>query len=182
MKHSGTQRLETKRLVLRRFVYEDAAAMYNNWAADEEVTKYLTWPPHPDQETSQEVIEGWIKAYDSQSFYQWAIVLKETGEPIGSISVVHMNEDISMAQLGYCIGRTWWHNGFMSEALAAVMDFLFDTVGVNRIEGRHDPRNPNSGKVMKKCGMKYEGTLRSSDRNNQGVCDACYYALLKSER
>ena len=55
-------------------------------------------------------------------------------------------------------------------------------VDVNRIESRHDPRNPNSGKIMKKCGMKYEGTLRSSDWNNQGVCDACYYALLKSER
>lgn len=50
------------------------------------------------------------------------------------------------------------------------------------IEARHDPRNPNSGKVMQKCGMKYEGTLRCSDRNNQGLCDASYYALLKSER
>ena len=66
--------------------------------------------------------------------------------------------------------------------LYKVMDYLFDVVGVNRIESRHDPRNPNSGKVMMKCGMKYEGTLRSSDHNNQGICDACFYALLKSER
>ena len=87
-----------------------------------------------------------------------------------------------MVHIGYCIGRTWWHQGITSEALQAVMDFLFDLVNVNRIESRHDPRNPNSGKVMKKCGMRYEGTLRSSDWNNQGVCDACYYALLKSER
>lgn len=62
------------------------------------------------------------------------------------------------------------------------MDFLFDIVDVNRIERLHDPRNPNSGKAMKQCGMKYEGTLRRSVRNNQGLCDACYYALLKSER
>ena len=62
------------------------------------------------------------------------------------------------------------------------MDFLFDTVGYNRIESRHDPRNPNSGKVMMKCGMKFEGTMRSSDWNNQGICDASYYALLRSER
>ena len=182
MKHSGTQRLETERLVLRRFVNEDAVAMYKNWAADEEVTKYLTWPPHPNQEVSQKVVEDWVKTYDSQSYYQWAIVLKEKGEPIGSIAVVHMNEDVSMAQVGYCIGKTWWHNGITSEALKAVMNFLFDIVDVNRIESRHDPRNPNSGKVMKKCGMKYEGTLRSSDRNNQGICDGCYSALLKSER
>ena len=58
------------------------------------------------------------------------------------------------------------------------MDFLFDTVGANRIESRHDFRNPHSGMVMKKCGMKYE----SSDRINQGICDACWYAILRSER
>ena len=69
-----------------------------------------------------------------------------------------------------------------AEALKAVMDYLFDEVGVNKVESRHDPRNPNSGAVMRKCGMKYEGTLRQSDWNNQGICDASYYGLLASER
>ena len=70
----------------------------------------------------------------------------------------------------------------MTEALQAVMDFLFEEVGVNRIESRHDPRNPGSGKVMDKCGMQYEGLLRQSDWNNQGICDAVWYGLLRSER
>ena len=70
----------------------------------------------------------------------------------------------------------------MTEALGAVIDFLFDEVGYHRIESLHDPNNPHSGDVMRKCGMRYEGTLRQADRNNQGVCDACYYGLLKSER
>lgn len=93
-----------------------------------------------------------------------------------------MEDNISKVQIGYCIGRAYWHKGVTSEALKAVIDFLFDSVDVNRIEARHDSKNPNSGKVMQKCGMKYEGTLRSSNWNNQGVCDACYYAILKSER
>lgn len=59
-----------------------------------------------------------------------------------------------MAHIGYCIGRKWWKQGITSEALKAVIDFLFDEVKTNRIEARHDPRNPNSGLVMKKCGMK----------------------------
>lgn len=183
MKHCGTQQLETDRLILRRFVIEDAVAMYRNWASDAEVTKFLTWPVHANLEGTQYVIKEWIDSYIDETFYQWAIVLKENGEePIGSISVVDRKENVSMAHVGYCIGRKWWHQGVMSEALKAVMDFLFDVVDANRIEARHDPRNPNSGGVMKKCGMQYEGTLRSADRNNQGVCDACYYALLKSER
>ncbi len=183
MKHCGTQRIETDRLILRRYVIEDADAMYKNWASDSDVTKFLTWQPHSSVEVSRGIIENWLKEYSDEKYYQWAIVLKDNGnEPIGDISVVHMKEDISMVHIGYCLGRAWWRRGIMSEALKAVMDFMFDTVEVNRVESRHDPMNPNSGKVMQKCGMKYEGTLRSADRNNQGICDACYYALLRSER
>lgn len=183
MKHTGTQRLETERLILRRCKTDDAEEMYKNWASDSEVTKFLTWPPHESPEVSLGIIEDWIKHYSDNSYYQWVIILKENGdEPIGGISVVSMKEEISSVQIGYCIGKKWWHKGITSEALKAVMDYLFDVVGANRIESRHDPRNPNSGKVMKKCGMRYEGTLRSADWNNQGICDACYYALLKSER
>lgn len=183
MKHCGTQRLETERLVLRRYVSEDAAAMYKNWASDPEVTKFLMWQTHSSQSVSQSITNDWLTEYSNNNYYHWAIVLKDNGdEPIGDIAVVRIDEEVSSAHIGYCIGRKWWHQGITSEALKAVMDFLFDTVGVNRIESRHDPRNPNSGKVMQKCGMKYEGTLRSSDWNNQGICDACYYALLKNER
>lgn len=183
MKNCGTQRIETDRLILRRYVIEDADAMYKNWASDSEVTKFLTWQPHSSVDVSRGIIENWLKEYSDEKYYQWAIVLKANGnEPIGDISVVHMKEDISMVHIGYCLGRAWWRRGIMSEALKAVMDFMFDTVEVNRVESRHDPMNPNSGKVMQKCGMKYEGTLRSADRNNQGICDACYYALLRSER
>lgn len=183
MKHCGTQRIETERLILRRFVIEDAEAMYKNWASDDEVTKYLTWPTHPNVDVSKSVLEDWVNSYSDETCYQWAIVFKENGdEPIGSISAVHRKEDVSMVQIGYCIGRSWWHQGITSEAMKAVMDFFFTVVEANRIEAKHDPRNPNSGKVMEKCGMKYEGTMRSSDRNNQGICDTCYYALLRSER
>lgn len=182
MRHCGTQTLETDRLILRRYVTEDAAAMYRNWASDPEVTKYLRWPAHTSQQISQRVIDDWLTQYAKPDVYHWVIVLKANGEPIGDIAVVDMKERISMAHIGYCIGRAWWHQGITSEALQAVMDFLFDTVNVNRIESMHDPRNVHSGNVMKKCGMKYEGTMRSADWSNQGICDACYYALLKEDR
>ena len=182
MKHCGTQMLETDRLILRRYVSEDAAAMYKNWASDSEVTKYLMWQTHSGEAVSQSIINEWLKEYSNDNYYHWAIVLKENGnEPIGDIAVVHMNEEVSMMHIGYCIVRTWWHQGVTSEALKAVMDFLFDVVDVNRIESRHDPRNPNSGRVMKKCGMKYEGTLRQFDINNTGLGDTAYYGILRDE-
>ncbi len=72
--------------------------------------------------------------------------------------------------------------GFTSEALSRLICFFFEEVKVNRIESRHDPRNPNSGKVMMKCGLKHEGgTSRQSDWNNQGICDASFYGMLASD-
>lgn len=58
--------------------------------------------------------------------------------------------------MGCCIGKRWWNQGLMTEALGAVIDFLFDRVEVPRVEAYHDQNNPASGAVMKKCGMKYE--------------------------
>ena len=183
MNHLGTKRLETERLILRPFVPEDAPAMYRNWANDPEVTKYLTWPVHTDASVSEMVTADWVKGYEKPDFYQWAIVPRELNEPIGSIAVVgSIDERVQAAHMGYCIGRKWWHQGIMSEALKRVTDYLFDEVGVKRVEAQHDPRNPHSGDVMKKCGMKYEGTHRQADWNNQGVCDVVYYALLAEER
>jgi len=179
--HKGTKTIETPRLILRRAVREDAQPMFRNWASDPEVTKYLTWPTYEKVETAYQILALWIAEYEKPNFYQWMIVLKESGEPIGTISVVRQNDQVEEAETGYCIGRNWWHKGYVSEALRAVIGFLFEEVGMNRIAARHDPNNPHSGSVMKKCGMQYEGTSRASDRNNQGICDAAHYGILRSD-
>lgn len=179
--HKGTQTIETSRLILRRAVRDDAEPMFRNWASDSEVTKYLTWPTYEKVETAHQILDLWASEYEKPNYYQWMIVLKELGEPIGSISVVRQNDRVEEAEIGYCIGSHWWHKGIMTEALNAVIEYLFIEVGMNRVAARHDPNNPHSGGVMRKCGMKYEGTHRACDRNNQGICDAAQYAILRSE-
>jgi len=72
-------------------------------------------------------------------------------------------------------------SGNYSEAFMEIIPFLFDKVKVKRIESQHDPDNPNSGKVMIKCGLKYEGTLRQADFSNKGIVDAAMYSLLANE-
>jgi len=179
--HKGTQTIETDRLILRQAVREDGEPMFRNWASDPKVTKYLTWQTYQKKEDADPILDLWIREYGKPNFYQWMIVLKELGEPVGSISVVRQNEAVAEAEIGYCIGSPWWHKGIMSEALSAVIKFLFEEVGMNRVAARHDPNNPHSGGVMRKCGMQYEGTTRASDRNNQGICDTVQYALLHSD-
>lgn len=182
MNHKGTKKIETENLILRKFELSDAEAMYKNWGSDSEVTKFLTWGPMKDVDISKTVVKSWVEEYEKENFYQWAIVLKENGEePIGTIGTVRQDEEIGMVHIGYCIGRIWWNRGITSEALDAIIKYFINEVKVNRIESRHDPLNPGSGKVMIKCGMKYEGTMRKADINNQGICDCAYYSLLSED-
>jgi len=182
MNAAGTRTLETHRLVLRPFRAEDAEDMFANWASDPEVTKHLTWPAHGSVEVTRAVLADWIPRYADGKYFQWAMELKETGKAVGSIAVVQLDEKTEAAEIGYCMGRAWWGRGLMPEALRAVMDYLFDTVGLNRVCARHATGNPNSGRVMAKAGMRKEGVLRGAGFDNQGVNDEAVYALLKSDR
>ncbi len=179
MEHKGTIELNTDRLVLRKFEIEDAEDMYNNWASDENVVKFLTWPVHKTVKVSEYILKEWIKSYDEKSFYQWAIVLKEYGnQPIGTISVVKCDDNTKSMEIGYCIGSKFWGKGIVSESFKAIIKFLFEEIGVNRIEAKCDTNNPSSAKVMVKSGLKYEGTMRDYSVNNQGICDCELYAIL----
>ena len=180
MKHLGTKTIETERLILRRFTPEDADAMYRNWAGDPEVTKYMTWPTHRSVEDTKTVLADWIAAYDRPEKYEWCITRKETGEPIGSMGVAGCNEKAESMEVGYCIGRAYWNRGITSEAFAAVIRYLTGEVGAKRIEAKHDVKNPASGRVMEKCGLKYEGTRIRADWNNSGVCDCAMYGMVVS--
>ncbi len=182
MQHKGTILLETNRLFLRRFTPDDSAAAFRNWTSDKRVTEFLRWPTHESEAVTKKVIKTWIEEYQKPNFYQWAIVLKENeSEPIGTISVVEQNEALGIVHIGYCIGSKWWHMGITSEAFAGIIPFLFEQVKAMRVESQHDPRNENSGKVMQKCGLLYEGTLRQVDSNNLGICDAAMHSMLAAE-
>ncbi|WP_255702360.1 GNAT family N-acetyltransferase [Peptoniphilus sp. KCTC 25270] len=181
MEHKGTVVIETKRLLLRRFNMDDIEFAFKNWTSDEKVTEFLRWPTHKDITITQRVLEDWIDNYKNENYYQWAIELKEISEPIGSISVVDMDDKTDKVHIGYAIGSNWWNQGITSEAFKGIIPFLFEEIKVQRIESQHDPNNPNSGKVMLKNGLTFEGILRQADWSNKGIVDASMYSLLAEE-
>lgn len=148
MNHIGTREIATERLTLRRFEIEDAENMFYNWANDPEVTKYLTWPAHESVDTTETILKEWISKYDEKDFYQWAIELNDLEQPIGTISAIKTDERVESVEIGYCIGKRFWNNGYMTEALTAIIRFFINEVGAGRVWARHDTENPNSGKVM----------------------------------
>lgn len=100
---------------------------------------------------------------------------------IGAIGVNRLDDFTQSATIGYCIGHPWWGQSFVTEAFGAVLGFLFDAVGARCVNACHDPRNPASGRVMQKCGLRREGVWRAGGKNNQGVCDEVWYSILDTE-
>lgn len=181
MNHLGTTQLQTNRLLLRRLSLDDAASMFNNWASDPCVTKHLTWPTHKNIDVTITILKEWVDNYKYNNFYQWGIVLKESNELIGSISVVSIDENNKEVEIGYCLSRAWWNKGITTEALAKLIQFFFEEVKVDKIVAKHDINNPASGKVMIKNNMKHEKTLRNAaTTSNNELCDVAYYSILKS--
>ena len=182
MDQIGTKTIETERLILRRYVVEDAEDMYRNWAGDPEVTKFLSWPTHPNAEFSRKLLEKWVSYYDEGRTYNWGITLKGDDHVIGNIAVVEREERTRSYELGYVLGRAFWGRGIMPEALKAVIAYLFQgEKDLNRIIATHDVRNMKSGRVMQKAGMHFDGVLRASKRNNLGMHDTAYYSILRED-
>lgn len=179
--HKGTQLLSTPRLLLRPFQESDAQDMYDNWANDAHVTRYLTWIPHESVVFTQQLLKDWCAAYVDPHVYNWAITWKD--ELIGNISVVYLDDSHESASVGYCLGTKYWNQGFMTEALTAVVRFLFSQVGLHRIELCHAAQNPASGKVAQKCGFHYEGTKRECFKKalSGEFWDVVYYGIIRSD-
>ncbi len=178
LEHKGTVPMFGHRIILQPFKKSDAFFMFRNWAYDPDVTRYMTWFPHKNMEESETIISSWVSNYAKPNFYQWAILLMKIDEPIGSIGVVKLDEENQSCELGYCIGKQFWHQGYTTEALNAVLKFLFEQVKFKTITARHDIRNPHSGDVMKKCGMKYIETRDNIGLTKEGEPLTCaYYSI-----
>lgn len=182
VKHTGTIPLETGRLLLRPFRADDAEQIYKNWASDPEVAKFLTWRAHQNAGVTRTVVDSWLKDYRKPHGYHWCITLKGSDEPLDGIDVVSSDEHLAAAELGYCLTRRLWGQGYMTEAVIAVLEHLLETVGYERVSARHDTKNPASGAVMVKAGMAFEGVMRRAAKNNAGAyCDLALYAALRGD-
>ncbi len=176
--HQGTRTLTTPRLTLDRFTPEDAQAMYDGWASDPRVTRFLTWTPHACPELTRQLLEDWCARYAHADYYNWAI--RGEGRLMGNISVVEIDERSERAALGYCLSAACWNRGYMTEAARAVIGFLFREVNAHRVEITHAVKNPGSGAVARKCGLTLEGVRRGYFKAADGeYLDIAAYAILR---
>ena len=178
--HKGTLTLKTPRLALRRFTADDAQMMYDNWAKDENVPRFLSWKIHESVEQTREILTQWAGEYDSPEYYHWAIQYIPDNTIVGGINLHGVSNKSWRAELGYNLGSKWWNKSIMTEAAGAVLKFAFDEIGFNKICAMHDTENVGSGRVMQKIGMIREGRFYKHSRRKDGTWgDIDYYGILK---
>jgi RimJ/RimL family protein N-acetyltransferase len=172
--------LTTERLVLRPFTMDDAPAVHAH-LSDHEMAATTARIPHPYPEGSA---EEWIAMLPSRAEAGEAVVLaitlRDTGELAGSIEM-RLVPTHRHAELGYWVGRTHWGRGYATEAADAVVRWGFATLLLHRVHATHFTRNPASGKVLLKIGMRHEGRLRKHFLKWGVLEDMDVYGLLEHE-
>ncbi len=173
--------IETKRLILRPHNLDDAPEL-QRLIGDRDIAFTTTNIPHPYEDG---MAEEWIQArqekFEKGEKAEFAIVHRAQGRLIGGVglSIDMQNES---TEIGYWIGKPYWGQGYCTEAARAVLEYGFEVLGLNRVHSRHFTRNPASGRVMQKIGMKHEGHLRQAIKKWGKFEDWEIYGILRGER
>lgn len=167
--------METERLILRRFVQEDAIDMLSNWASDPLVQQEYGEPVYGDIGAVNRLLAQYITGYENDDFYRWAIVEKTSGMNIGQIAFCRVYSEIATAEIEYCISRNFRGRGYAGEALEAVMRYALGVAGFSKLEAYNRAENIASGRVLAKSPMQRVSNVERFIRmNKEPDGEICY--------
>lgn len=172
--------LETERLILRPWTEDDAEALYK-YAKDERVGPPAGWPPHTSVQNSRDTIRAVLSREDT-----YAVVLKETGEPVGSASIMrkgHCSADISEteAEIGYWIGVPYWGRGLIPEAARELLKRCFEKLNCTAVWCGYFDGNEKSRRVQEKCGFTYQHTKKDMPCAIEGLLRDEHFTRITKE-
>lgn len=153
------ERLETDRLILRKPVPADAVGIFTTYATDPEVTRYLTWQPHPSIDATEVLVEQYLERWRTGEGEQ-AFMIAEKARPEMPIGCIGITFDDHVAEVGFVLARRAWNRGLMTEALTRLLGTVLSRPGIGRVSAFCDTENTASARVLEKVGMAQEGCLR----------------------
>jgi len=148
---------ETQQLHLRVPQVEDADAIFEEYAADPDVTRYMTWVPHESSDSVAAFLEALLQRHSEGTEFSWAIETPGQPRAIGMISVRVKGHK---ADIGYVLAKGHWNQGYMTEAISAISEWLLSQESIYRVWAVCDTENPGSARALEKSGFEREGTLR----------------------
>ncbi len=172
--------LETERLILRKIFLSDCNDIFE-YASNNEVTKYLSWPTHKSLEDTQEFIYQITQSYIDAQPSSWGIELKSESKIIGTIGFLYWDIENKRTEVGFVLSKDYWRKGLMTEALIEIVKFAFLMMDVNRIEARTLLDNIASQSLLEKNNFLYEGILREYIYFNNKFLDVKLFSLLRNQ-
>lgn len=172
--------IEAPRLTLRWISSEDVDALYNIFS-NHEVMRYWSTPPLPDRNAALELLDDIHDGFRRQSLLKWGVARRSDDALIGTTTLYNLDFSNRRAEMGYALGREHWGQGYMGEALQALLKYCFEGLDLRRIEADVDPRNAASIQTLERLGFQREGFLRERWEVNGEIQDALFYGLLRRE-
>ena len=146
--------------------------MFNNWASDQKVTKYISWNPHSTIDVTKQIINNWLEQYKNNETLLWAIdINNKNNNPYGSIGISKII-DHNTIEIGYVLSRNYWHKGIITECLRMVIDYIFNNTSIDTIQAVCNINNIGSQKVLEKNNMKllYEFNMFIEEKQELWKC------------
>ena len=150
---SGTESINTERLVIKNLSLDDADAMYN-YAKDPEVSKYLLWGPHINREETRGYLEALQKRYKKGLYGDWGVYIKDGMQLIGTCGYAYIDTQTESCEIGYVLSPEYQNKGYMTEAVKAVLQFTFDEIKARSANLRIMQENKRSEALAKRVGFK----------------------------
>jgi len=172
--------LRTPRLRLRGFRPDDAEALYAVHS-DPRVMRYWSFPAWTDPAQARAKIATVLDERARGAVYAWVVADTASDRLIGSVAAFALDRVHRRAEIGYSLHADWQGRGLAQEALRAVLAFLIDEAGFERIEADIDPRNAASCRLAERVGFVREGLLRGRWHVDGESCDTALYGLLAAE-
>ena len=173
--------IRTRRLRLRPFATQDAVALLRLWA-DRDVADQMISLPQP---LRRENLERWIRTHRLElaqgSAFHFAIGLPGQRSLVGAVELRDIDMEHRQAEVSFWIGKPWWGRGFATETTQGILRFAFESLGLNRVYAHYRVRNPGSGRVLAKAGMKREGLLRQRVWKSGAFEDVVLCALVRED-
>ena len=177
---SQLPQLATRRLVLRRLRESDVDDVYA-YACDPDVARHTSWAPHTSPDESRQFVRRVLDAYHEKRVANWGIELKAERKIIGTGGFIAWDPQHGTAEIGYAMGKPYWGQGLMTEAVGAILEFAFTRMELNRVVIRMDPRNTGSWRVAEKCGCRFEGISRQAVHAKGAFRDLMVWAIVRED-
>jgi len=172
--------LTADRVNLRRLTDSDTKALFAMFSHPE-VMRYWSRPAMTEMAQAEALVQQIQTDYETGSSLPLAIERSSDHAFVGNCTLHHFHETSRRAEMGYALARPFWGQGYMHEALRALLTYAFEPLDLNRLEADIDPRNVSSARSLERLGFRKEGHLRERWIVNGEVSDTGFYGLLRSE-